>query len=264
MAVRSSATGEEGRDASFADMDQTITNVTGEDALVDAIAQCWMSLFTPRVITYRASRGFTADPEMAVVVQQMIAAEAAGLAFTSDASTGASDHVVVEAAFGQGEVVASGKFQPDTYVINKQTLQVLDTRIGFKAFKIVRGPDGHDTTVDLDYTETEAQVLDEEALRRIAELAIATERHNGCPQEVEWAISSRTVWLVQARPITAWGQQHVNRLTEDPGHGSAAADGSRWISQFTVRQVASAPLDDVLRWLDSSIRGLSITRRQID
>lgn len=211
MAVRSSATGEEGRDASFADMDQTITNVTGEDALVDAIAQCWMSLFTPRVITYRASRGFTADPEMAVVVQQMIAAEAAGLAFTSDASTGASDHVV-EAAFGQGEVVASGKVQPDTYVINKQTLQVLDTRIGFKAFKIVRGPDGHDTTVDLDYTETEAQVLDEEALRRIAELAIATERHNGCPQEVEWAISSRTVWLVQARPITAWGQQHVNRL----------------------------------------------------
>jgi pyruvate,water dikinase len=202
VAVRSSATGEDGRDSSFAGMNQTITNVTGEDALVDAIAHCWMSLFTPRVITYRASRGFTADPAMAVVVQQMIAAEKAGVAFTSDPSTGAPDHVVVEAAFGQGEVVVSGKVQPDTYVVDKQTQQVLDTQVGFKAFKIVRGPDGRDTTVELDNTETEAQVLDEAALRRIVELAIATERHNGCPQDIEWAISSGTVWLVQARPIT--------------------------------------------------------------
>lgn len=202
VAVRSSATGEDGRDASFAGMNQTITNVTGDEALFEAIQRCWMSLFTPRVITYRASRGFAADPAMAVVVQQMIPAEKAGVVFTSDPSTGASDHVVIEAAFGQGEVVVSGKVQPDTYVVDKRTRQVLDTRIGVKAFKIVRGPSGGDTTVDLSETETDAQVLDEDALRRIVDLAVATERHNGCPQDLEWAIAEGTLWLVQARPIT--------------------------------------------------------------
>jgi pyruvate, water dikinase len=206
VAVRSSATGEDGRDASFAGMNRTITNVTGEGALVEAVARCWESLFTPRVITYRATRGFSADPAMAVVVQQMIASEAAGVAFTNDPSTGVQDHIVVEAAFGQGEVVVSGNVQPDTYVVSKDTLQVRETRVGYQDFKIVRGPDGRETTVELDRASAEARVLDDDALRRIAELAIATEQHNGCPQDVEWAISSGTTWLVQARPITTLPQ----------------------------------------------------------
>ncbi|WP_454561341.1 phosphoenolpyruvate synthase [Mycobacterium haemophilum] len=202
VAVRSSATGEDSRDASFAGMNRTLTNVIGEDALVEAVQQCWQSLFTPRVITYRAGRSFTSDPAMAVVVQQMIVADTAGVAFTNDPSTGAQDHVVIEAAFGQGEVVVSGKVEPDTYVVAKDTLQVLHTRVGYQAFKIVRGPDGHDTTVELDRASAETRVLDDDALRRIAKLAIATEQHNGCPQDVEWAISSGATWLVQARPIT--------------------------------------------------------------
>jgi pyruvate,water dikinase len=123
VAVRSSATGEDGRDASFAGMNKTITNVSGEAALIDAVQECWASLFTPRVLTYRSSRGFTSDPAMAVVVQQMIAPEQAGVAFTKDPSTGA-DQVVIEAAFGQGEVVVSGNVQPDTYVVDKPVSQV--------------------------------------------------------------------------------------------------------------------------------------------
>lgn len=185
--MRSSATGEDGRDASFAGMNKTITNVSGEAALIDAVQDCWASLFTPRVLTYRASRGFTSDPAMAVVVQQMIAPEQAGVAFTKDPSTGA-DHVVIEAAFGQGEVVVSGKVQPDSYVVDKQTLQVLDSLVGYQAIKIVSGPDGTDTTVNLEPAQANSRVLDDTSLRTIAELAIAAERHNGCPQDVEWAI----------------------------------------------------------------------------
>lgn len=202
VAVRSSATGEDGKDASFAGMNRTITNVAGEHALMEAITQCWMSLFSPRVITYRASRGFFDTPAMAVVVQQMLTADKAGVAFTADPSTGASDRVVVEAAFGQGEVVVSGKVQPDTYVIDKQTLAVRDARIGFKAIKILRGPDGGDLLVELDHAGAEARVLDEGELQQIAKLAVRTEQHNGCPQDIEWVISADTVWLVQARPIT--------------------------------------------------------------
>ncbi|SPM32218.1 phosphoenolpyruvate synthase [Mycobacterium rhizamassiliense] len=205
VAVRSSATGEDGREASFAGMNVTFTNVTGDDGLVDAVQRCWASLFSPRVVTYRAGRGFAADPAMAVVVQLMIPAEQAGVAFTADPSTGAVDRVVIEAAFGQGEVVVSGRVEPDTYIVAKDNLSVLDARIGRKTFKIVRGPDGHDRTVQLDQDAAESRVLDDSALRRIASLAIATERHNGSPQDVEWAISAGKTWLVQARPITTHG-----------------------------------------------------------
>lgn len=147
VAVRSSATGEDGADASFAGMNATITNVTGDDGLVDAVTRCWMSLFSPRVITYRASRGFTADPAMAVVVQQMVHSEKAGVAFTADPSNGAQDRVVIEGAFGLGEVVVSGEVEPDTYIVAKDNLEPLAVRLGHKAFKIVRGEDGHDTIV---------------------------------------------------------------------------------------------------------------------
>lgn len=201
VAVRSSATGEDGRDASFAGMNRTITNVSGEDALIDAVQRCWASLFTPRVLTYRSSRGFGADPAMAVVVQQMVAPEQAGVAFTRDPSTGA-DHIVIEAALGQGEVVVSGQVQPDTYVVDKTTLQPLDCRIGYQAFKIVAGADGNDTLVNLGPEQANARVLDDESLHRIGELAVAVEQHYGCPQDMEWAISAGNTWLVQARPIT--------------------------------------------------------------
>lgn len=202
VAVRSSATGEDGRDASFAGMNRTLTNIAGGGDLVDAVAQCWASLFSPRVITYRASRGLTADPAMAVVVQQMVASEKSGVAFSADPSTGERDHLVIEAALGLGEVVVSGKVQPDTYVVDKKTLQVSDFSIGYQAFKIERGPDGHDVIVELEPEQAQARVLDDEALRRVAELVIATEDHHGCPQDVEWAIAAGKTWLVQARPIT--------------------------------------------------------------
>lgn len=202
VAVRSSATGEDGRDASFAGMNRTVTNVTGDAALLEAVTTCWASLFSPRVITYRASRGFVTDPAMAVVVQEMIASEQSGVAFTTDPSTGEREHIVIEAALGLGEVVVSGKVQPDTYVVDKRTLKVVDAKVGHQAFKIERGPDGRDITVELDPALAEARVLDDTTLRRISELVIAVEAHHGCPQDVEWAIASGKTWLVQARPIT--------------------------------------------------------------
>ncbi|BBY37262.1 phosphoenolpyruvate synthase [Mycobacterium mantenii] len=228
VAVRSSATGEDGRDASFAGMNQTVTNVAGESALLEAVITCWASLFSPRVITYRASRGFGADPAMAVVVQQMIASEQSGVAFTTDPSTGEREHIVIEAALGLGEVVVSGKVQPDTYVVDKKTLDVLDVKVGYQAFKIERGPDGHDVIVELDRAQAEARVLDDTALRRIAELAIAVEAHHGCPQDVEWAIASGKAWLVQARPITTL-HPHAGDGEETTGvlvRGLPAAPGS--------------------------------------
>jgi pyruvate,water dikinase len=202
VAVRSSATGEDGADASFAGMNATFTNIAGEHDLIDAVQRCWASLFGARVVAYRASRGFTADPAMAVVVQQMIASERSGVAFTADPTTDATDRVVVEGAFGQGEVVVSGSVEPDTYVVAKETGEILSRRIGYKSFKIVRGADGSDQTVDLSEAEAQSQVLDDDEVRTIADIAVRSERHAGCPQDTEWAIAAGKTWIVQTRPIT--------------------------------------------------------------
>ncbi|KUI32620.1 phosphoenolpyruvate synthase [Mycobacterium sp. GA-2829] len=228
VAVRSSATGEDGRDASFAGMNATMTNISGEDAVVDAVLRCWMSLFAPRVITYRASRGFAGAPAMAVVVQRMIASEKAGVAFTADPSTGARDRVVIEAAFGLGEVVVSGAVEPDTYVLLKETLDVVDVRLGHKTFQIVRGDDGHDTSVSLDAAHADARVLTDAELQSIALLALGIERHNGCPQDTEWAIEGGQTYLVQARPITTLRHPAAPTNEKHPvlARGLAAAPGT--------------------------------------
>jgi len=230
VAVRSSATGEDGRDASFAGMNKTITNVRGAHEVIDAVVQCWESLFTSRVVTYRRSRGFSANPEMAVVVQLMLSPDRAGVAFTADPSTGRHDRIVIEAAFGQGEVVVSGAVQPDTYVVDKESMTVLDVTVGCKPFKIVRGPDGHDVTVDLQPEQVEARALDDAAVESVARLATAAERHYGYPQDIEWATEAGITWLVQARPITTLGTDGPESETPPGRHlllrGLPAAPGT--------------------------------------
>jgi pyruvate,water dikinase len=139
---------------------------------------------------------------MAVVVQLMIASERSGVAFTADPTTDATDRVIVEGAFGQGEVVVSGSVEPDTYVVAKETGEILSRRMGFKSFKIVRGADGKDLRVDLDDAQAQAQVLSDDEVRAIAEIAVRSERHAGCPQDTEWAIADGKTYIVQTRPIT--------------------------------------------------------------
>ena len=202
VAVRSSATGEDGADASFAGMNETFTNVRGEQNLIEKVQECWASLFGPRVVSYRASKGFTADPAMAVVVQQMIASERSGVAFTADPTTDATDRVVVEGAFGQGEVVVGGSVEPDNYVVSKKTGEILSRHSGYKSFKIIRGADGKDQRVELDESQAEAQVLTDDEVRTIADIAVRSEQHAGCPQDTEWAIADGKTYIVQTRPIT--------------------------------------------------------------
>ena len=244
VAVRSSATGEDGADASFAGMNETFTNVRGEQDLIEKVGECWASLFGPRVVAYRASRGFTADPAMAVVVQLMIASERSGVAFTADPTTDATDRVVVEGAFGQGEVVVSGSVEPDTYVVAKENGEILSRRTGYKSFKIIRGSDGKDQRIDLDEAQAEAQVLNDDEIRAIADIAVRSERHAGCPQDTEWAIADGKTYIVQTRPITTLNragkpaaEQHevlLQGLPAVPGAASGAvrvlmdvSDGAR-------------------------------------
>ncbi|KAA9160273.1 phosphoenolpyruvate synthase [Amycolatopsis acidicola] len=228
VAVRSSATGEDGADASFAGMNATYTNTVGEDALLRRVVDCWASAFSPRVVAYRAERGFTAEPAIAVVVQRMVEAERAGVIFTADPRTADRKRLVVEAVFGQGETLVSGAVEPDSYVVDKEELRLTGVRVGNKKYQIVRGETG-DTRVELPEPAARRRVLEDAAVIELARLAIRVEEHYGRPQDMEWVIDpGREIFLVQTRPITtlapasAEGEQLVRGLAASPGTAGGA------------------------------------------
>lgn len=204
VAVRSSATMEDTAGTSFAGMNETYTNISGEAAVVDAIERCWRSLWGRRVVAYRATQGMTDEPAIAVVVQVLVDSERSGVMFTADPSTNDVGAIVIEAAWGLGEVVVSGQVEPDTYVVDKKTLALTSSRVGSKAREIVR-VDGAQRTLDVPEDRQRARVLSDDDVRALAALGMRIEKHYGKPQDVEWAIHAGQIAIVQSRPITTLG-----------------------------------------------------------
>jgi pyruvate, water dikinase len=202
VAVRSSATAEDSAAASFAGMNESYTHVVGADAVVDHVVQCWASLWGARSIAYRAAQALTEEPAIAVVVQRMVESDSSGVLFTVDPSTGDRSRLVIEAAYGLGEVVVGGQVQPDTYVVSKVDGSILEVHIGTKDTKITHDDAGADLRVELDEAERASQVLDEGTIAELTSLALAVEASFGAPQDMEWAIEAGQLWLVQTRPIT--------------------------------------------------------------
>ena len=229
VAVRSSATAEDSASTSFAGMNETYTNVRGGDELLQRIVDCWASLWSARVVAYRASQGLTDEPAIAVVVQRMVNSDASGVMFTADPATGDRGSIVIEAAFGLGEVVVGGQVSPDTYDLSKDGPRVVHVHVGSKAEKIVRGPDGHDKRITVPAAEQVRRVLDDHTLLALARMAIDIERHYGCPQDVEFALEGDSIWIVQSRPITTLQDATEQGSTEESGtvlvSGLAAAPG---------------------------------------
>src|SRR5205085_4729715 len=202
VAVRSSATAEDTKAASFAGMNRSFTNVGGADDLLARVRDCWASLYGERAIAYRAEKKMTDEPAIACIVQKMVNSDKAGVMFTADPATGDNSVIVIEAAWGLGEVVVGGQVSPDHLVINKETGEINERRIGQKAFKVVRGDDGADSRVDLEKKEADAPVLSDDEIARLVEIARKDEAHYGEPQDTEWAVEGNEVFIVQSRPIT--------------------------------------------------------------
>jgi pyruvate,water dikinase len=205
VAVRSSATAEDTAGSSFAGMHETFANVVGDDAVLERVVDCWSSLFGPRVIAYRCSQDLTEEPAIAVVVQELVSSERAGVLFTADPATGDRDHVVIEAAFGLGEVVVSGQVEPDTYVLAKHPPRLLHARVGHQTHELRATKEGSVERLDLDESRAGARVLSDDEAVALATLGGEVEEHYGEPQDVEWAIAGGRTFLVQSRPITTLG-----------------------------------------------------------
>lgn len=179
FAVRSSAIGEDGSAASYAGLHETELGV-GPDDVDASVRRCWASLWSPAALAYRRFRGFSMHGEaMAVVVQSLVPADAAAVAFTRHPVTGREDQMIITAAHGLGEAMVSGTVTPDTYTLDKSTLEVVDFEPG----------------------EAD-EALDRELLREFAQLCLQVEAGFGGAVDIEAAVTNRRWYLLQARPIT--------------------------------------------------------------
>ncbi len=233
VAVRSSATAEDLPDASFAGQQETFLNVSGADDVLEAIVDCYASLFTDRAIAYREEQDFDhMDVALSVGVQKMVRSDraGAGVMFSIDTETGFPRVVRIDAAWGLGESVVAGTVNPDSYLVFKPLLDdeslrpVISKERGEKASKVVYSGGGRNTTrtVDTRRSEQRAYVLSDDEVLRLARWAVAIEEHYERPMDIEWAKDGDTgdLYVVQARPETVQSQQaagalHTYRLRED-------------------------------------------------
>lgn len=207
VAVRSSGVSEDLPGASFAGQYETLLNVHRAEAIKEAVRQCWASAFGQRVTAYRKGLGRTGNPSMAVLVQRMVQARAAGVAFTADPITGDRSVVLISAVRGLGERLVSGQTTPDEWV--------------------VRG-------TDVTCRQAPERAITEDQIRAVADLARRVERYFGeKPQDIEWAINGRgELFLLQARPITALPEP-VSWESPFPG---------RWARNFRLGEWLGDPL----------------------
>jgi pyruvate,water dikinase len=204
VAVRSSATAEDLPGATFAGQQETFLNVVGEEAVVEAVRACWASLWSPRAIVYRQRQGVDHQTvKLAVVVQQLIDADVAGVLFTANPITGARDELVVDASPGLGEAVVSGAVTPDHYVLKKGTYALIEQQMGQREVVIRPAAGGGTAQTAGAATDGTQPALSDDALREIARTGEAIERHYGTPQDVEWAWADGRCYVLQARPVTA-------------------------------------------------------------
>jgi phosphohistidine swiveling domain-containing protein len=202
VAVRSSATAEDLPGASFAGQQDTFLDVRGTDAVVDAVRRCWASLWTARAIEYRRREGIAAaDVALAVVVQELVDADAAGVLFTAEPVTGATDRMIVNATWGLGESLVGGQVTPDELVLDAASGAVRERRTGEKDVMTVRTPDGP-AERPVPGERRRAPVLDDARAAELAALGRRIAAHYGRPMDVEWTLAGGAFAIVQARPIT--------------------------------------------------------------
>lgn len=216
VAVRSSATAEDLASASFAGQQDTFLNVTGADAVAGAVIACWASLWNARAMAYRSRNAVDpATVRLAVVIQQMVDADAAGVLFTANPATGRRDQAVISAAWGLGEPVVSGAVTTDDIVVDAAAGRVEQRRTADKNVMTVYDGTG---TAEQPVPERKRRepVLDDDAAAVLARHGTAIAKHFGAPQDVEWARAAGEFFILQARPITVLPEPSADAPTEWP------------------------------------------------
>ncbi len=202
VAVRSSATAEDLPGLAFAGQQDTYLNITGEEALVESVRQCWGSLWTGRALAYRSRTHIPAGQVfLAVVVQKMVASDSSGVLFTANPVTGRRDEMTIDASFGLGEALVSGQVEPDHYIVEARSEQIKERRLGAKEIAIV--PQAGGGTRRISTTGSSQPALPDSQILALARVGMRVQELFGSPQDIEWALAEDQLFLLQARPITS-------------------------------------------------------------
>ncbi|MBI2444169.1 MAG: hypothetical protein HYV42_02940 [Candidatus Magasanikbacteria bacterium] len=212
VAVRSSATAEDSAVASWAGELETYLNTRRENVL-ERVKLCWSSLFTPRAIFYRHEKNLIDHyVSVAVVVQQMVQSEISGIAFTVHPVTEDRDQMIIEAGFGLGEAIVGGQITPDSYVVSKSEMSIIDINVSTQTRKLVKKVKGgkgqtdeenkSNEWVDLSEAEGGRQKLSGQQIIELAAICQRIEKHYGFPCDIEWAYEGGKFYVTQSRPIT--------------------------------------------------------------
>ena len=218
VAVRSSATAEDLPGASFAGQHDTFLNVT-QKALLTSIQKCWSSVFTPRAIVYRKEKGFAhRDVLISVAIQEMIPSKASGVMFTLEPVSGHRDKIVINASCGLGEAIVGGHVTPDEYIVDKETIRILDKHVFKKEMQIIPDEKGSTTWISVPADIQDKPALSDEIILKLAKYGLQIEKHYGVPQDIEWAVDAKgRLFILQARPETVYVDQR-------PGKGDEGGD----------------------------------------
>ena len=198
VSIRSSAVSEDSIKASFAGMHDTFLNIKSEPSLVlNCVKKCLASLFNTRAVVYRIRKNMPHLEGMAVIIQKMIPADVSGITFTVHPLN--KKALLIETSCGLGDIIVSGKIEPDEYVISRETLRIVNKRLGNKN-KISICQDGGTEVINI--KDKKRQAISDERIKEIAKICLNVEELFNYPQDIEWCVSNNRVWLLQSRAIT--------------------------------------------------------------
>lgn len=210
VAIRSSATAEDLPEASFAGQQDTYLEIKGIDEVVSHVKKCWASLWTARAIYYREKQGFNHfEVSLSVVVQKMVNSEKSGVMFTANPVNNNTNEIMINASWGLGEAIVSGAVTPDEYIVEKDSLSIVEKHIADKKVMIIKKDSGVGTVeVNIEdylgFDKVRTQCLSDEEIKELSRIGIAIEELYGSYQDIEWAFDKDTkkLYILQSRPIT--------------------------------------------------------------
>ncbi len=213
VAVRSSATAEDGIEHAWAGQLDTFLNTT-QDSLFENIKKCWASLFTERAIFYRFEKGLEKNHiSVAVVVQEMVNSEKSGIAFSVHPVTENRGEMIIEAGFGLGEAIVSGSVTPDSFVVSKSKNEIIENFIAVQSKALYKKEAGGNEWVDLE-EKGELQAISDSEVLELSKIIKRIENHYKLPQDIEWAYADNKFYITQSRPITTLSKSNIKVFTK--------------------------------------------------
>ncbi|MFP3975167.1 MAG: phosphoenolpyruvate synthase [Dehalococcoidia bacterium] len=231
VAVRSSATAEDLGTASFAGQQRTFLNVEGTQQVIQAVQECWASLFEPRAIFYRAEQNIDhLSVGIAVPVQRMVQSNTSGVMFTIDPVTG-TKRIMIEAVYGLGESIVSGNVTPDMYLVDRIDFTILHKETATQEWQLVKDTNqGHfeDANIEMAVPKEKQseQKISDDIIVALAKIGRRIEKHYKAPQDIEWAMENGKLYVVQTRPITTTDSVKAKTDTEEVINSPLLLSGS--------------------------------------